>query len=361
MVVSLTTTPMMCAYVLRPHETRAPGRFFGWSERGFAALQRGYAASLGLVLRHPLLTMLVFLATVILNIDLYVTIPKGFFPQQDTGRIVGGIRADQSISFQAMRRKFRDFVQIVRQDPAVESVAGFTGGFSTNSGFVFATLKPLSERKISADQVIARLRPKLSQVPGAQLFLQAVQDIRVGGRQSNAQYQFTLQARFAARPLHLGAEAGGGAAPGPVGHHRRQLRPAAEGPAGQPHHRPRRRGAARRVDPRHLGDALRRLRPAPGLDHLQRAQPVSRGDGGRARVLEQPRAAEGHLRQHLGRRDQRRPGDRGHRLAATTTRRRRRARSTRRRRCATSAPTRSPSAAAARPRPARPSARRRRR
>jgi multidrug efflux pump len=195
MVVSLTTTPMMCAYVLRPHDnTRLPGRFFRWSERGFAALQRWYGASLRFVLRHPLSTMLVFLATVILNIHLYVTIPKGFFPQQDTGRIVGGIRADQSISFQAMRRKFRQFMEIVRQDPAIESVAGFTGGFSTNSGFVFATLKPLSERKISADQVIARLRPKLAQVPGANLFLAAVQDIRVGGRQSNAQYQFTLQA-----------------------------------------------------------------------------------------------------------------------------------------------------------------------
>jgi multidrug efflux pump len=195
MVVSLTTTPMMCAYVLRPHDTtRPPGRFFRWSERGFAALQRWYGGSLRFVLRHPLLTMLVFLATVILNIDLYVTIPKGFFPQQDTGRIVGGIRADQSISFQAMRRKFRQFMEIVRQDPAIESVAGFTGGFSTNSGFVFATLKPLNERKISADQVIARLRPKLAQVPGANLFLAAVQDIRVGGRQSNAQYQFTLQA-----------------------------------------------------------------------------------------------------------------------------------------------------------------------
>jgi multidrug efflux pump len=195
MVVSLTTTPMMCAYVLRPHDgTRRPGLFFRWSERGFAALQRWYGASLRLVLRHPLLTMLVFLATVILNIDLYVTIPKGFFPQQDTGRIVGGIRADQSISFQAMRRKFRQFMQIVREDPAVENVAGFTGGYSTNSGFVFASLKPLSERKVSADQVIARLRPKLAQVPGANLFLAAVQDIRMGGRQSNAQYQFTLQA-----------------------------------------------------------------------------------------------------------------------------------------------------------------------
>ncbi len=195
MVVSLTTTPMMCAYVLRPPGAhREPGFFARLSERGLGGLQRLYGRSLGLVLRHRLLTMFVFLATVILNIHLYVTIPKGFFPQQDTGRIMGGIRADQSISFQAMRRKFRQFVEIVRSDPAVESVAGFTGGGQTNSGFLFATLKPLSERDVTADQVIARLRPKLGQVPGAMLFLQAVQDIRVGGRQGNAQYQFTLQA-----------------------------------------------------------------------------------------------------------------------------------------------------------------------
>ena len=194
MVVSLTTTPMMCAYVLRAHDGRTEGLFFRASERVFGALQSLYGRSLGFVLRHPMLTMLVFLATVVVNIHLYVTIPKGFFPQQDTGRIVGGIRADQSISFQAMRRKFRQFVEIMRSDPAIESVAGFTGGFQTNSGFVFATLKPLSERKETADQVIARLRPRLAQVPGAMLFLQAVQDIRVGGRQGNAQYQFTLQA-----------------------------------------------------------------------------------------------------------------------------------------------------------------------
>ncbi len=194
MVVSLTTTPMMCAYVLRPPGEKPPGFFFRLSERLFGGLQRLYGRSLELVLRHPLLTMVVFLATVLLNIHLYVTIPKGFFPQQDTGRIVGGIRADQSISFQAMRRKFRQFMEIVRSDPAIESVAGFTGGFQTNSGFVFATLKPLSERDVSADQVIARLRPRLAQVPGAVLFLQAVQDIRVGGRQGNAQYQFSLQA-----------------------------------------------------------------------------------------------------------------------------------------------------------------------
>src|SRR5260370_24191469 len=138
--------------------------------------------------------MFVFLATVLLKVYLYVTIAKGFFPQQDTGRIVAGIRADQSISFQAMRQKFRQFMRIVREDPDIASVAGFTGGFSTNSGFMFATLKPLGERKLSADQVIARLRPQLAQVAGAQLFMQAVQDVRVGGPRGNSRYQFTLQA-----------------------------------------------------------------------------------------------------------------------------------------------------------------------
>jgi len=198
MVVSLTTTPMMCAYVLKPprregEPEKPPNRLAVWSESAFNGVQNFYGDTLGWVLRHPALTLLVFFATIAFNVFLYYEIPKGFFPQQDTGRIIGGIRADQSISFQAMRRKFREFVAIVRSDPAIENVVGFTGGFQTNSGFLFATLKPLSERGVSADRVIARLRVKLAQVPGANLFMQAVQDIRVGGRQSNSQYQFTLQ------------------------------------------------------------------------------------------------------------------------------------------------------------------------
>jgi multidrug efflux pump len=186
MVVSLTTTPMMCAYVLRPHDnTRRPGRFFRWSERGFAALQRWYGNSLRFVLRHPLATMLVFLATVILNIDLYVTIPKGFFPQQDTGRIVGGSR-QQSISFQAMRRKFRQFM---------ESFAGSRSSVAapaTSSQLEVSSRHPEAAQRAQVGRPGDRPPPR--SVPGAMLFLQAVQDIRVGGRQANAQYQFTLQA-----------------------------------------------------------------------------------------------------------------------------------------------------------------------
>src|SRR5439155_8742570 len=143
--------------------------------------------------RRPVLVMLVLLLTIGLNVWLFILIPKGLFPQQDTGRLIGGIQADQSISFQLMRQKLRQFIRIVGADPAVQSVVGFTGGGQTNSGFVFVALKPLAERNIASDQVMVRLRGKLAQVPGARLFLQPVQDIRVGGRQSNALYQYTLQ------------------------------------------------------------------------------------------------------------------------------------------------------------------------
>ncbi len=194
LVLSLTTTPMMCARLLKPRDESGHGRFYHASERVFAWILRGYEKSLSWALRHSLIVVLILLATVGLNVYLYNIIPKGFFPQQDTGRLTGNIQADQSISFQAMRQKLTDFVEIVQADPAVESVTGFTGGGQRNSGFMFVSLKPLNERKISADQVVARLRGKTTQVPGANLFLNPVQDIRVGGRQSNAAYQFTLQA-----------------------------------------------------------------------------------------------------------------------------------------------------------------------
>ena len=189
LVVSLTTTPMMCAMLLRPREKEAHGRFYQASERAFDWVLGRYDKSLSWVLRHQGLTMLVTLATMATSVYLYVIVPKGFFPQQDTGRLNGSIVADQSSSFQAMQQRMGRLVGIVQRDPAVQSVTAFTGG--NNSARMFVALKP--ERKITADQVIARLRPKLSHEPGANLFLQPVQDLRVGGRGGNAQYQYTLQ------------------------------------------------------------------------------------------------------------------------------------------------------------------------
>jgi multidrug efflux pump len=196
MVISLTTTPMMCALMLRsPGRPHRPRRL-SLLDRSLAVYER----TLGWSLRHGRWVMLTLLLTILLNVLLFTVIPKGFFPQEDTGLITGGIVADQSISFQLMKDKLVQLMNIVQADPAVQSVAGYTGagsgggGSQTNTGSVYVLLKPLAVRKISSDDVIARLRTKLAQVPGGRLFLQTVQDIRVGARQSNAQYQFTLQA-----------------------------------------------------------------------------------------------------------------------------------------------------------------------
>ncbi|WP_062787241.1 multidrug efflux RND transporter permease subunit [Aquitalea pelogenes] len=193
LLVSLTTTPMLCARWLKSHGEHKPGRLFVWSERMFDAMLAGYRRSLGWALRHGPLMMLMLAATIALNVYLYVIVPKGFFPQQDTGRLTGMIKADQSISFQAMQQKLQRFIDAVGQDPAVDKVIGFTGGGQRNTANMFVSLKPLGERTETADQVIARLRKRLAREPGAQLFLQSVQDIRVGGRAANAQYQYTLQ------------------------------------------------------------------------------------------------------------------------------------------------------------------------
>jgi multidrug efflux pump len=199
LLVSLTTTPMMCSRLIRQSDPASQGRLFRATERAFEAVLHFYARSLRWALRNRGLMMVLLAATVVFNIYLYIVIPKGFFPQQDTGRLIGGIQADQAISFQSMSGKLRQFIGIVQADPAVDSVVGFTGGGSggggqTNSGFLFVSLKAKAQRSLSADEVIGRLRPKLNQVAGARLFLQAAQDIRTGGRQSNAQYQYTLQA-----------------------------------------------------------------------------------------------------------------------------------------------------------------------
>ena len=196
LLVSLTATPMMCAAILRSNTRR--GGFYKASERMFNGMRNGYDRSLSWALRHPRFMILLTAITVAVNIYLYTTVPKGFFPQQDTGRLTGGIQAAQDVSFQSMREKLAQVVDIVGKDPAVDTVIGFTGGgggggSTVNTGRMFIGLKDLDQRKVTADQVIARMRGKLARVPGAQAVLQPVQDIRVGGRISNAQYQYTIQ------------------------------------------------------------------------------------------------------------------------------------------------------------------------
>jgi multidrug efflux pump len=194
LLISLTTTPMMCARFLR-HDTGRHNRLYRFSENAFNRLLRAYDLSLGWVLRHQFLILLITFGTVCLNIYLFVQTPKGFFPQQDTGRFSGLIQGDQDLSFTAMSQKMRQFTDIVLQDPAVDTVTSFTGGGSGGStARMFGQLKPLSERKLSVDQVIARIRSKSAKIPGAALYLQAVQDLSVGGRFGGAQYQYTLQA-----------------------------------------------------------------------------------------------------------------------------------------------------------------------
>jgi multidrug efflux pump len=191
MVVSLTTTPMMCAHLIKAHVEH--GRLYLATDRIFRRIVDLYGRSLTVVLRHSFITLMVLVATIGLNVYLYIRVPKGFFPQQDNGRLMGAILSDQDTSFQAMDRTLLPMVKTVAADPAVDTVIGFSGGGTANTARMFVSLKPLAARNVSADGVIARLRPKLSRVPGATLFLQAAQDVRVGGRMSNAQYQFTMR------------------------------------------------------------------------------------------------------------------------------------------------------------------------
>jgi multidrug efflux pump len=195
LAVSLSTTPMMCAALLHPERESKHGHLYRISERGFERMLSGYQHSLAWVLRHPRLMATATLATIALSILLYAIVPKGFFPEQDTGRLMGAIQADQDTSFQTMSRHLMQFVSAVKSDPAVDHVIAFTGGGggATNSARMFIALKPLSQRRISAAQIIGRLRSKTSHIAGASLYLQAIQDLRIGGRLANAEYQYTLQ------------------------------------------------------------------------------------------------------------------------------------------------------------------------
>jgi multidrug efflux pump len=193
LVISLTTTPMMSALLLKPHSQEKHNRWYVASERFFKGMLDHYESSLLRVLDHQPLTLMVALGTLALSIFLFMVVPKGFFPQQDTGRLMGAVQADQDTSFQAMHDRLTELVTTIDKDPAVDNVIAFTGGGATNTANMYIGLKPLSERKISADLVIGRIRKAVSHVPGVNLYLQATQDLRIGGRGSNAQYQFTLQ------------------------------------------------------------------------------------------------------------------------------------------------------------------------
>jgi multidrug efflux pump len=199
MVISLTTTPMMCSRVLRSEHEVEHGRMYRWSERVFNSILGGYRKSLTWVLDHPALMLFVFACTLVLNVYLLMNASTGFFPQQDTGVLAGGMTGPQDTSFYSMNKAVHAANEIIRKDPGVQNAMAFTGGQgSTNHGFTFIALKPLSERKDSAAQIIDRLRPKLAKIPGAATYLQAIQDIRIGGRSSSAQYQYTLQAESTA-------------------------------------------------------------------------------------------------------------------------------------------------------------------
>ncbi|HEX8896572.1 MAG TPA: multidrug efflux RND transporter permease subunit [Terriglobales bacterium] len=195
LVASLTTTPMLCARFLKPHNARKHNVWYRMSERGYDWMNRGYHASLSWVLRHKRLVLGLTVLTLAVNVFLFIYIPKGFFPQQDIGRLAGTIVGDQDIAFDAMKSKTQSLARIVQDDPAVDTVAAYVGGGSVNTGRMYIGLKPLNQRHENADQVIDRLRDKLSNVPGITLYLTASQDLRIGGRHSNAQYQYTLTAQ----------------------------------------------------------------------------------------------------------------------------------------------------------------------
>jgi multidrug efflux pump len=193
MIISVTTTPMMCAHLLKQHKKEEKhGRFYRISEKFFDGMLHGYRRSLEWVLQNPGLVLVILIMVVALNVVLIIKIPKGFFPQQDTGALVGGVQGPQDASFPVMDQSIQALVRTIKADPAVANVVGYVG--TGNGGFIYTALKPLNQRKIGAPEIINRLRPKLNHLPVASVFLQAAQDLRIGGRGSNALYQYTIQA-----------------------------------------------------------------------------------------------------------------------------------------------------------------------
>ncbi len=303
LVISLTLTPMMCSRLLKP-ETGQHGRLYRLFESGFEWLVDLYGRGLAIVLRHQFITLMVMLGTIVLTGYLYVVIPKGFFPQQDTGMIIGVTEAAQDISFEAMSERQQAVVNVVLEDPAVASVGSQIGAggptATLNDGRMFIALKPKDQRKASADEVINRLRPRLARLQGITLYMQAAQDITIGGRVARTQYQYHAHRSGSRRTQALVRAVPGQAEIGP-GDRRRRQRPAECRTAARHHHQPRRRLELRHPAGDDRQHAVGRLRPAHRLLHPDPAEPVSRRAGGAAAIPVRPERDERHLPQLLER------------------------------------------------------------
>ena len=279
LIISLTLTPMMCARLLKDESRKKHGRLYLLFERGFDGLLALYARGLRVVLRHRFATLMVMLSTIALTGYLYVIIPKGFFPQQDTGQIVGITEASQDISFPAMSERQQALVDILLKDPAIESVASYIGpGGPTatlNQGRVFIILKPKPERKASADQIINRLKPKLAHIQGITLYMQAAQDITIGARLSKTQYQYTLTDADSNELTHW-ASIYLEKLRATRRHHRRRQRPGQCRPEAGCDGQSRGRVELRHPALDHRQHPRRRLRPAHRLHHVHLAEPVPR-------------------------------------------------------------------------------------
>ena len=304
LVISLTLTPMMCARLLKDEAHREHGRLYRLFERGFDGLLALYEHGLKVVLRHRFITLMVMLGTIALTGYLYVVIPKGFFPQQDTGQIVGITEASQDISFPAMAQRQQALVDVLLKDPAIQSVSSYIGAggptATLNQGRVFIVLKPHDQRDVSADQVINRLRPQLARIQGIALYMQAAQDITIGARLTKTQYQYTLTDADSTELAHWSAL---------FVDKMKAIPGITDVASDQANAGPMLNVTVNREVASSFGilafddrqRARRRLRPAHRLDHLQPAQPVSRRARGRSALPVRAGGAEGHLSEFLER------------------------------------------------------------